>query len=217
MMTEQGFQAPDLLRPLHAYRFWTLKITPVTRRVRLWSQLALQRAWEERVPYTAQCVYHGMCRDDFALDHTHDIKDVPALPPANCGIYGYKTAEEALLDLGGKLSAGDKRSMMGFLRGGVLGEVKLWGIVQRHKHGFRAQFAYPASLVMGICDNCGDSLPLGSMHCFITTIDPLARFSVPVVVQCSRHKNRGMQEIPNGLRNLAKQYGIIVGESALVL
>ncbi len=47
-------------------------------------------------------------------------------------------------------------------RGSLLGRVDLWGVVQRHEFGYRAQFAYPVSLAYGICCICKGTIALKS-------------------------------------------------------
>jgi len=72
------------------------------------------------------------------------------------GIYAYKSTSDALENL-------DRCSY----RGTFLGRVSLWGVIQKHQFGYRAQFAYPVSqfgyraqfaypvsLVFGICCVC---------------------------------------------------------------
>ncbi len=59
------------------------------------------------------------------------------------GIYAYKSTPDALENL-------DRCSY----RGTFLGRVSLWGVIQKHQFGYRAQFAYPVSLVFGICCVC---------------------------------------------------------------
>ncbi|OGW38286.1 MAG: hypothetical protein A2Y97_04695 [Nitrospirae bacterium RBG_13_39_12] len=43
-----------------------------------------------------------------------------------------------------------------------MGKVHLWGTVQKHQFGYRAQFAYPASLNMGIYCMCKKIVNIGS-------------------------------------------------------
>ncbi|MDI6890896.1 MAG: hypothetical protein QMC83_08175 [Thermodesulfovibrionales bacterium] len=66
-------------------------------------------------------------------------------PEANStsGIYAHKTSRHALENL-------DRC----WCRGIFLGKVKLWGVIQKHQFGYRAQFAYPLSLHLGICCVC---------------------------------------------------------------
>lgn len=59
------------------------------------------------------------------------------------GIYAYKTTFDATENL-------DRYCY----RGTFLGKVSLWGVIQKHEFGYRAQFAYPVSLISGICCVC---------------------------------------------------------------
>lgn len=210
-MEGQIFQAPDFITPITAWRFWRMKVTPVTRRVQLWS-LASARVWSPGKYYEAECIARGVCSRV-----NHDLQDVPALPPAQCGIYGYKTTEEALLDLQGKLSPEDAIQFGSAAHGGIFGQVKLWGTIQQHRHGYRAQFAYPASFVMGICDKCHKPFPVDEIR-FLKRekVDPSVTFSVPVFAVCLRHREGSLEEFPELAKSLAKVYKITVGEKTLV-
>jgi hypothetical protein len=71
---------------------------------------------------------------------------LPCIPPeahSASGIYAYKTTPDALENI-------DRYCY----RGTFLGKVSLWGVIQKHQFGYRAQFAYPLSLVSGICCVC---------------------------------------------------------------
>ena len=59
------------------------------------------------------------------------------------GIYAFKTIGDALENL-------DRTCY----RGTFLGRVQVWGVIQKHHFGYRAQFAYPHSLTHGICCIC---------------------------------------------------------------
>jgi hypothetical protein len=59
------------------------------------------------------------------------------------GIYAFKTIDDALENL--------NRTCY---RGVFLGRVHIWGVIQKHRFGYRAQFAYPHSLNLGICCIC---------------------------------------------------------------
>jgi hypothetical protein len=67
---------------------------------------------------------------------------IPGAHSSN-GIYAYKTAFDALENI-------DRYCY----RGTFLGKVSLWGVIQKHRFGYRSQFAYPLSLVSGICCVC---------------------------------------------------------------
>jgi hypothetical protein len=59
------------------------------------------------------------------------------------GIYAFKTIDDALENL-------EKTCY----RGTFLGRVQVWGVIQKHQFGYRAQFAYPHSLTHGVCCIC---------------------------------------------------------------
>ena len=67
------------------------------------------------------------------------------------GIYAYKSTSDALENI-------DRYPY----RGTFLGKVNLWGVIQKHQFGYRAQFAYPVSLVLGICCVCKQIVNLKS-------------------------------------------------------
>jgi hypothetical protein len=80
--------------------------------------------------------------------------DHPGIPPeahSASGIYAYKSTPDALENI--------ERYCY---RGTFLGKVSLWGVIQKHQFGFRAQFAYPLSLVFGICCVCKQTVSLKS-------------------------------------------------------
>jgi hypothetical protein len=68
---------------------------------------------------------------------------IPPEAHSTSGIYAYKTPFDALENL-------DRC----FYRGTFFGKVSLWGVIQKHHFGYRAQFAYPVSLAAGICCVC---------------------------------------------------------------
>jgi hypothetical protein len=77
---------------------------------------------------------------------SYKVKEQSCISPeahSTSGIYAYKSTSDALENL-------DRCSY----RGTLLGKVSLWGVIQKHKFGYRAQFAYPVSLVLGICCIC---------------------------------------------------------------
>lgn len=62
---------------------------------------------------------------------------------SQAGIYAFTNIDDALENL-------DRTCY----RGTFLGRVHIWGVVQKHQFGYRAQFAYPHSLTYGICCIC---------------------------------------------------------------
>lgn len=65
------------------------------------------------------------------------------------GIYAFTTIDDALANL-------DRTCY----RGTLLGKVHLWGVIQKHRFGYRAQYAYPHSLTHGICCICKSTVGL---------------------------------------------------------
>jgi hypothetical protein len=76
---------------------------------------------------------------------------IPPEAQSAIGIYAYKTILDALENIDHYC-----------YRGTFLGKVSLWGVIQKHQFGFRAQFAYPLSLVFGICCVCKQTVSLKS-------------------------------------------------------
>jgi hypothetical protein len=76
---------------------------------------------------------------------------IPPEAHSSSGIYAYKTTVDALENI-------DRYCY----RGTFLGKVSLWGVIQKHQFGYRAQFAYPVSLVFGICCVCKQTVSLKS-------------------------------------------------------
>jgi len=76
---------------------------------------------------------------------------IPPEAHSASGIYAYKTILDALENIDHYC-----------YRGTFLGKVSLWGVIQKHQFGFRAQFAYPLSLVFGICCVCKQTVSLKS-------------------------------------------------------
>ena len=71
----------------------------------------------------------AVCRKSIFFRHT------PPRGYCSCGIYAAKSF--------------DHLRRIGYAHRGVCGEVYLWGKVVEHKLGWRAQFAYPKTLVVG--------------------------------------------------------------------
>ncbi len=78
-------------------------------------------------------------------------KGIPPEANSKNGIYAYKNISLALENL-------DRCCY----RGAFLGKVNLWGVIHKHEFGYRAQFAYPISLSMGICCMCKSIVSLSS-------------------------------------------------------
>jgi hypothetical protein len=118
------------LEPILGWRFWSFKhgflisgFPSIT--------------WEPRVPLKAIHQERKFTPDPlFKLcdDSPCDAHDPHANP--GCGIYASKTPADIA------------RSMLNFSVD-IVGTVYLWGRIYEHEHGYRAQYAYPASFVAG--------------------------------------------------------------------
>jgi hypothetical protein len=124
--------APDYASPITAWRFW--KIRRTSKDGNLWLRsLIRNELWPPMEKFEAR------------YSSYQEINQHERTPGAESksGIYAYKTSFYALENL-------DRCCY----RGVFLGKVNLWGIIQKHQFGYRAQFAYPVSLIMGICCVC---------------------------------------------------------------
>lgn len=103
----------DTLGPITAYRGWGLRRGPL----RLESISTAARWFPEMPP-----AVHG----PFVSSHSFGPQHEAPQPECQCGYWAFKTHEEMFSNLLGPY---------------VYGEVKLWGRVIEHKHGYRAQHA----------------------------------------------------------------------------
>ncbi|MEW6585710.1 MAG: hypothetical protein AB1442_08885 [Nitrospirota bacterium] len=131
--------APDYCTPLTGWRFWKLRRKSPDGS--LWLRSVVRPdLWPPMDRFEA----HG--------GSGWGLKE-PNISPgihSQAGIYAYKTAGDALENL-------DRTCY----RGTFLGKVHLWGVIQKHRFGYRAQFAYPVSLSAGICCICKKIVRLG--------------------------------------------------------
>jgi hypothetical protein len=81
------------------------------------------KPWSPRQPLAAKC----------GAGNAHDAYEPPHLE-CTCGVYAAKNIEHL--------------RQLGYEGRGIRGEVDLWGTVVEHELGWRAQFAYPKSLVL---------------------------------------------------------------------
>ena len=90
-----------------------------------WDSLGLKSLNDE--PWVPGRALEARCRDfPLICDAPHKL--------CTCGIYAARNLEH-LIDIG-------------YMRGDLHGEVYLWGKVVEHSLGYRAQFAYPKSIVL---------------------------------------------------------------------
>jgi hypothetical protein len=138
---------PDYISPIIGYRVWK------------WEPAGLKSLNGE--PWLPQRRLAATCRaaDCGAFvgraENAHDDHEPPQ-PDCTCGIYASKSHEHL-------------RSA-GYEGYGIHGEVHLWGTVVEHELGWRAQYAYPKSLVLPL-----EMIPLGvetlesSLQSLVTT------------------------------------------------
>ena len=186
--------APDYAAALSGWRFWKLRQGKGNGNIRLTS-VVRHDFWVPAEKIQARCMSGRVGID-------------PGGPPAadsKCGIYAYKTASLALQEI-------DRFCY----RGALMGKVHLWGVVQEHRSGYRAQYGYPASLHTGVCCICTRTVHLAS--------EPFAigwsyyhfsdDFSVNglLCIECNRkYYSLNSAESYADLSRLADCYGITMG------
>jgi hypothetical protein len=185
---------PDYAATLRGWRFWKLRQDPGAAGAWLTS-VVRHDLWIPTEKFEARCMSGQGERD-------------PGGPPdadARHGIYAYKTTSSALQETGRFC-----------YRGALLGRVHLWGVVQEHSFGYRAQYGYPESLHMGVCCICTQTVYLAS--------EPFAigwayyhfsdDFSVNGILcdECNR-KYYSLDAIKSSaeLSRLAERYGVPIG------
>lgn len=132
--------APDYASPLTGWRFWKIRKTP--RDGKLWLRSVIRNElWPPMKRFEADCSSY---REGYR-------RGSPPQAHSQCGIYAFKTPLYAIENLNRFC-----------YRGTLLGKVNMWGVIQKHKFGYRAQFAYPVSLSMGICCICKRTVNLKS-------------------------------------------------------
>jgi hypothetical protein len=124
---------------LTGWRFW--KIRRTSKDGNLWLRSVVRN---ELWPPLERFVGRSSSKETGQLS-------IPPKAQSASGIYAYKTTLYALENI-------DRYCY----RGTFLGKVSLWGVIQKHQFGYRAQFAYPLSLVFGICCVCKQTVSLKS-------------------------------------------------------
>lgn len=111
---------PDYISPVVAHRVWR------------WDERGLRSLNGE--PWLPGQHLEARCRVAPAPRHTAEAANEVPHRKCTCGIYAAKDREHL--------------RQIGYADRGVCGEVYLWGTVVEHRLGWRAQFAYPKSLVL---------------------------------------------------------------------
>lgn len=145
-------RVPDLMEPLIGYRWWTLSgISRPPSEWRLTS--AYDTTWEPYVASAAKCFCRQPTRPCPTCPSPYPIapfgggsfvsREPFVSPYYPCGFYAWRSLP-ALYDGMGEYGPLQGSSIA------VCGRVSLWGLVQPHEYGYRAEFAYPRSL-LAVC------------------------------------------------------------------
>ena len=124
------------MTPLTGWRFW--KIRKSTKDGTIWLKSVIR---SDLWPFMQRLEVDCVSPEGAKQQGGHPKAD------SQCGIYAYKTSHDALKNI-------DRFCY----RGTLLGKVNLWGVIQKHQYGYRAQFAYPVSLNIGICCICKQTI-----------------------------------------------------------
>lgn len=119
-----------------------------------------------------------------------------------CGIYGYQAVEQAYATT---LSED-------YMRGRVIGEVALAGAIVVHKLGYRAEYAYPLSLVAAGCAQGGHlvSLPEAKLAERTEPANFNSGVDSSLTIYCREHAPATAGDL-NWVGFLAAQYNLRVG------
>ncbi len=140
---EEKIIVPDLIEPITGWRFWKIFFdTNTLESENIFLESAVvKRLWPRREKMTAMC----FCKPE------HGIHPESPTIESQCGIHAYKSLKHVFADTKGLVGDG---TMLSYYSGAILGRVRLWGKVQEHQFGYRAQFAYPCSFAIAICAGC---------------------------------------------------------------
>jgi len=157
---------PDYVAPIVGYRAWQWNCTgwnPHSAPLKSFND----EWWSPGRAIAATCNASFGWAPVRAVEVAHERHEAPQAA-CTCGIYAAKSFGQ-LQDLG-------------YLRRGICGEVYLWGKVIDHQSGWRAQFAYPKTLVLSpesLRFGGFAQLELGNAE-FMTYLDSLAAYGTDI-------------------------------------
>ena len=127
-------RVPDLVSPIEGWRVWVGQAD----RGDVWLEsVVYPMRWPRRVPLRAMCNYG---RDPSGF---HEAPGVDC----RCGVYAAKTLEQMLRYVPERVRGLEPNSL-GLGLPWIVGRVSLWGEVEEHEIAYRAEFAYPVSLIV---------------------------------------------------------------------
>lgn len=112
-LEQLGFEVPDSIEPIVAYRSW---VQAIGNKNTLVSHCGFP--WKPGTPMKAECMHY---RHLFREQHNAPMED------CTCGIYAAKKEQAGLI----------------VPRSHIYGEVYMWGRVLEGPRGYRAEYAYP--------------------------------------------------------------------------
>jgi len=150
---------PDYISPVIGYRVWQ------------WDATGLRslngEKWFAHQPLSAVCRADACGSIAGLSKSTHNPAELPHFS-CTCGVYAARTMEHL--------------RQCGYRKLGVHGEVYLWGTVVEHERGWRAQFAYPKTLLLA-----ADTIPF-SLSEINSRLKTLAEFGTDIFLlhDCER-------------------------------
>lgn len=140
---EDALPSDTIVMPVVAYRMWYVPLQPI---LQLWSICGAK--WKPCEKLVAECRNHMscVCSDDFWTTTKREPED-PFTYSCAAGIYAWKTFDQSF-----EMYMDAMERMDGLIAEEPLtnryaiGKVYLWGRVIECEKGFRAQYAYPATI-----------------------------------------------------------------------
>jgi len=152
---------PDYISPVVGHRVWQ------------WDDVGLKslngELWSAKQPLSAVC--RAATRNSISdLPRTaHDAAELPGLK-CTCGVYAAKNIEHL--------------NRCGYSKFAVRGEVFMWGRMVEHERGWRAEFAYPKSMVL-----LPAAIPF-SLSAIDARLKTLTAFGIDIFIRGDRERIR---------------------------